>query len=283
MVSLIFILSCVFAVTTVALWFVQLGVRQGFLRYRQVFTDQARKDLLEMFLFLDPAHVWAGSLAACAALSLVTWLVAGSVILAVAVAVIVVLAPSGVLVQARRRRIRKLEQQLPDLLIELAGSLRAGSGVQQALRHSAEHAPVPLAQELQLVLREQRMGVSFEQVLVNFHRRVPVESVSLIVSALNIAAQSGGSLAETLERISVTLRARLHLIGRIRALTAQGRMQMWVMAGMPPVLVLVLHRIDPDAVSALWSTPAGWAVLLTVLVLETLGIWFIYRIVSINV
>src|SRR5699024_6377652 len=140
-------------------------------------------------------------------------------------------------------------------------------------------APVPLAQELRLVLREQRMGVSFEQVLLNFYRRVPIESVSLTVSALNIATHSGGSLAETLERISATLRARLHLIGRVRALTSQGRMQMWVMAGMPPVLVFVLHRIDPDAVSALWSTPVGWAVLLAVFVLETLGIWIIYRIV----
>lgn len=276
-------LICVFVGASLGLWFVQQRVRQGFLQYRQTFTTQARKDMGEMFLFLDPAQVWAGSLCACAVLALGAWLVTGSFVFAAVIAAVAFLAPPSVLARARRRRLHRLELQLPDLLLELAGALRAGSGIQQAIRHSADHAPAPLSQELRLILHEQRMGVSFDQVLRNFHLRVPVESVSLIVSALNIAAQSGGSLAETLERISATLRTRLHLLGRIRALTSQGRMQMWVMASMPPVLVLVLHWLDPDAMAALWQTTAGWAVLIAVAVLELIGVFLIHRIVRIQV
>ncbi len=133
------------------------------------------------------------------------------------------------------------------------------------------------------MLREQRMGVSFEHALSNLYRRVPTESLSLIVSALNIAAQSGGNLAETLERISATLRMRLHLLGRVRALTSQGRMQAWVMASLPPGLAFVLHWLDPDAMAALWYTPAGWLVLLVIVVLEATGIFVIRRIVQIDV
>lgn len=133
------------------------------------------------------------------------------------------------------------------------------------------------------MLREQRMGVSFEQALNNLYQRVPTESLSLIVSALNIAAQSGGNLAENLERISTTLRMRLHLLGRVRALTSQGRMQAWVMASLPLALAFVLHWLDPESMSALWHTPAGWAVLFLIVVLEASGIFFIRRIVQIDV
>lgn len=276
-------LLAVFILASVAFWFVMAGLQQGYSRYQQAFTSQAHNDLKEMFLFLDPAQVWAGSLYVCALLAVLAYLFTGSVIIAGMVAMVALFAPPCILARARRLRVRKLEHQLPDLLLELAGALRAGVGIQPALRHSAEHAAAPLSQELALMMREQRMGIPLEQALLNFHQRVPVESVSLIVSAMNIAAQSGGSLAETLERISVTLRTRLYLLGRIRALTAQGRMQMWVLAGMPPALALILHWLDPGAMSALWSTPGGWAVLCVVVALEAAGIYFINRIVRIEV
>lgn len=273
----------VFCVTSIALWFVQILVRQGFARYHQAFTTQTRNDLGEMFLFLDPRQVWSASLVLCAACAVVTYLIAANVLIVTMVSAVMLFAPPYVLSYARQYRLERLERQLPDLLLALAGALRAGSGIQSALRQSVKHVPAPLSQELGLMLREQRMGVSFEQALSNLSHRVPTESLSLIVSALNIAAQSGGSLAETLERIAVTLRTRLHLHGRVRALTSQGRMQAWVMAALPPGLAVVLHGLDPDTMSALWTTPAGWMVLLLIVVLETTGIFLIRRIVRIDV
>jgi tight adherence protein B len=177
----------------------------------------------------------------------------------------------------------RFEQQLPDLLLSLAGALRAGAGLQSALQTIVAQSPEPLAQELGLVLKEQRVGVPLEQALSSLRQRMPGEGTQLLVSALVIALHTGGNLAETLERIGHTLRARLHLLGRIDALTAQGRMQAWVMAGLPLMLGLVLTGLEPDAMQILWYTPLGWGVLMLVAVLELSGIWLIRRIVRIQV
>lgn len=272
----------VFIVTTVMVWFVQQWSGYGFARYHRAFTMQARKDLGDMFLFFDPGQVWLASIFLCGGVALIVYVLTYSAAMA-GLSLTTLFVPPYILSRARQRRMRQLEHQLPDLLLMLAGSLRAGSGLQSALRHGADHVEEPLSQELQLMAREQRMGVSFEQALDNLHHRIPTESVSLIVSAFNIAAQSGGSLAETLERISATLRTRLHLLGRIRALTSQGRMQAWVMVSLPPALAAVLHWLDPDAMSALWSTASGWVVIILIIVLEVTGLFFIRRIVQIDV
>src|SRR5699024_6287771 len=114
-------------------------------------------------------------------------------------------------------------------------------------------------------------------------QRVPTEGVQLVVSALHIAIQTGGSLAQMLERIAATLRARLHLQGRIRALTAQGRMQAWVMAILPVALAAVLSWLDPEGMEKLWTTPQGWLIIAVVVGLELAGLLLIRRIVSIQV
>lgn len=273
----------VFTVASILFWFVQSWTERGFTHYQSAFKKQARKDLGDMFLFLDPGQVWFAGLFLCAAVSVLIYLFTDSLILSSCAAGISLVFPPRALSHVRHRRLQRLEQQLPDMLLALAGALRAGSGVQSALRHTVDYASAPLSQELGLMLREQRMGVAFEQALNNFYSRVPTEGVSLVVSTLKIAGQSGGNLAETLERISVTLRTRQHLLGRVRALTSQGRMQAWVMASLPPGLAFVLHWLDPDAMSALWRTPVGWAVLLLIITLESVGIFFIRRIVQIDV
>lgn len=273
----------VFVVASITFWFIQVSATRGYARYQRSFTARASKDLADMFLFLDPAQVWFAALSICVFLAFVIYIFTDSLAVAAVVSGLMLLLPTYVLGWARRRRLQRLEQQLPDLLLALAGALRAGSGIQSSLRHIVPHVPAPLSQELNLMLREQRMGVSFEHALSNLYARIPTESFSLIVSVLNIAARSGGNLAETLERIAVTLRTRLHLQGRVRALTAQGRMQAWVMASLPLGLAFVLHWLDPVAMSALWYTPAGWAVLALIVVLEGTGIYFIRRIVRIDV
>ncbi len=133
------------------------------------------------------------------------------------------------------------------------------------------------------MLQEQRMGLSFEAALSNLGARLPSQGTALVVSALRVAMHSGGNLSETLERIASTLRARLYMQGRIRALTSQGRMQAWVMAALPLLLALVLDYLDPDAMALLWHTPMGWAVMAVVLLLETGGMLLIRRIVAIDV
>lgn len=279
---IVFVLSIVI-VAAVLSWFLQQYVSHAYQRYRNAFKKEATLRMSEFFLFLDPAQLWFANLVLCGFVVAFVYMVAGSVWLSAAAGALTVVAPQYTIKHLKRRRLRRFDEQLPDLLQALAGALRAGSGVQSALRHIVAQSPVPLAQEFGLVLREQRMGVSLEQALAGLYRRMPTEGAGLVVSSLKIAAQSGGSLAETLERIAATLRARLHLLGRVQALTSQGRMQAWVMACLPIVLGVVLNQLDPDSMQVLWQTPLGWTVLGVIAGLELTGILFIRRIVDIQV
>lgn len=278
----IFLLSIAVLVAILAL-FLQKSMGQAYSRYRTAFKKEATLRMSEFFLFLDPAQLWFGNVTACALVLAFVYIGTGSAWVSAATGGLALAAPLYGIKRLKRRRLQHFDEQLPDLLQALAGALRAGSGVQSALRHIVAQSPVPLAQEFSLMLREQRMGVPFEQALAHLYRRMPTEGAGLVVSSLKIAAQSGGSLAETLERIAATLRARLHLLGRIRALTSQGRMQAWVMACLPIALGIVLNQLDPDSMRALWQTSMGWTVLAVIAGLELLGIFFIRRIVNIQV
>lgn len=276
-------IACVMVLAALACWVLQGWALAAYRRYRSAFSRQVAAGMSEFFLFLDPAQLWLANLCGCVALALFCYLVSSLAWLAAAVGAAALLVPQCAVVAVRRRRLRRFDEQLPDMLRALASALRAGSGVQPALRHIVERAAPPLSQEFGLMLRQQRMGVSLEQALSALYRRMPTEAAGLAVSALNISLHTGGNLAETLERIADTLRARLHLLGRIRALTAQGRLQAWVMAGMPGALALALQYVDPDSMQYLWHTPAGWAALGLIAVLETVGVLFIRRIVAIDV
>ena len=262
---------------------VQTGLKLAYSRYRVRFTDQAHVQLSEVFLFLDPVQLWLLTLFSSVAVGLVAYGLAQSFALALIVAGLALFWPPGLMRWLRQRRQAQFERQLPDLLLSLAGALRAGAGLQSALQTIVTQSPAPIAQELGLVLKEQRVGVSLEHALSGLRQRMPGEGTQLLVSALIIALHTGGNLAETLERIGHTLRARLHLLGRIDALTAQGRMQAWVMAGLPVLLGLVLTALEPDAMQVLWHTPLGWGVLTLVGVLEISGIFLIRKIVRIQV
>ncbi|MGB3288670.1 MAG: type II secretion system F family protein [Burkholderiaceae bacterium] len=271
------------AAMAVLSWFALRSLGGVYARYRQAFTRQATERMSEFFLFLDPKQLWLANLLGGAVLVLASYAAFGSLWLAAAVGVAALAAPQYGIRRLRLRRLREFDGQLPDMLMALSGALRAGSGMQAALRHIVAQSPIPLSQEFGLMLRQQRMGVSFEQALSGVHSRMPTEGMGLLASSLKIAAQSGGNLAETLEGIAVTLRARLHLLGRVHALTSQGRLQAWIMAGLPAVLALALHYLDPDTMAVLWQTPLGWSMLGVIVLLEAAGIFFILRIVSIQV
>ncbi len=108
-------------------------------------------------------------------------------------------------------------------------------------------------------------------------------SLTLVVSALRIASVTGGGLAETLERAAQTLRNSLAMEDKIRALTAQGKLQAIVVGALPLLLVLVLAQMEPEAMALLWRTRIGWATVAVVALLEIFGIVLIRKIVAIDV
>lgn len=277
-------LSCVVAISAALLvWFIIDFGSASLARYRAAFTDRARFHLSEFFLFIDPRKLFIANLAMMVLGPLTIWAVLGSPVLAIVSLLGLAFLPRVLYAWTRRRRLLQFEEQLPDALMMLSGGMRAGLGLSSAMQQLVAEAQAPLSQEFSLLLREQRVGLTLEQALNNLSRRVPVQTTLLVVSAMKIATETGGGLAETLERTAHTLRSRLQMEGKIRALTSQGKLQGWVVGLLPVALMLILDRMEPDAMATLWHTHLGWGVLAVVAFLEFMGIYLIRKIVSIDV
>lgn len=255
----------------------------GVERYRASFTERARFQVQEFFLFVDPRTLFAANITAMFFGALVTWLVTGSLVIALPVFFALALLPRFLYARMRQTRLRKFDEQLPDALMMLSGAMRAGAGLSTALGQLVQEAPAPLGQEFSLLLREQRLGLTMEQSLNGLSRRVPTQTATLVVSAMRIANDTGGGLAETLERTAHTIRSRLQMEAKIGALTAQGKLQAWVVGLLPVGLALILSQMEPEAMRLLWTTTVGWLTLIVLALLELMGVYVIRKIVAIDV
>ncbi|HEX6703996.1 MAG TPA: type II secretion system F family protein [Albitalea sp.] len=251
--------------------------------YRRSFTDQARFRLRELFLFIEPRHLFMLNLGAMSGAAVLGWMAGGSSAFGVAAAGLVATLPRAVLRFLRQRRLNALEQQLPDALLMLAGSMKAGASLSLAVHQLGSELRPPISQEIDLLQREQRLGASLDLALENLSKRVPLQSVMLSVSAIRIASETGGQLAETLERTAQTLRSKRALEQKILALTSQGKLQALVVGALPVFLVLVLTQMEPQAMGLMFTTRIGWATLACIVVLEVLGLVVIRNIVRIDV
>jgi len=165
----------------------------------------------------------------------------------------------------------------------LASSLRAGTSLQIAMDITIRETPAPLSQELGVVVREQRLGMALEDALESLATRLKLEEVDLVVAAMTIARDVGGNLAETLDQLSHTLRAKATMEGKIRSLTSQGKLQGLIVGMLPIFLMLVLSRMQHDAMQPLFHSLLGYAVLGVIGLLEIIGFLMIRKIVAIDV
>lgn len=259
------------------------AARGAYIEWRASFTENARVTLEDMFLFIDPRRLFRLNLLMFALLPGVVWLLTGAPVLAALAGILGALLPRLAWVVMRNRRTLKLVQQLPDGLTMMAGSLRAGASLQNALDLLVRESPAPLSQEFSLLLREQRLGLALEDSLRGMGQRLKMEEIDLFVSALTIAKEVGGNLSEILERLSTALRAKAVMEGKIRALTAQGKLQGIIVGLLPIFLAGILYVMDPPAMLPLFTTVHGWGVMAGIALLLMLGAFFIRKIVSIDV
>ncbi len=239
---------------------------------------------------LDDIHIKGGykKLLAAYTVFLLTTVVAlfllqVNVVISLAMMTALCYLPFFVLNTIKKRRLQLFERQLPDAIDLMAGSLKSGNSLVGAFALIAEEFPSPLADEIGLVVREQKLGVSVDESLQNFATRMPHNSVVLTVSTIRTSIQTGGELSDALNNIAQTLRSIEQAEGKIKALTAQGKMQAWVVGLMPVILMLVLTKMEPVAMSQLWSTQIGHIALGVIIILEVLGVVFIRKIVNIDV
>ena len=277
------VLGAISLAVIVMIWTVFQMAESGLRRQKQNLQATASTSLQEMFIFVDPTKLFYINVLAFVFVPGIIYLVTENPVFALAAAVGIVLAPKLLVAYMKKKRARTFEEQLPDALLMVAGSLRAGAGLNVALESMVSETRPPISQEFELMLREQRLGVDLDTALQNMEKRMPIQDFIMVVAGMRISREVGGNLAETLEGIADTLRKKLTMEGKIQALTAQGRMQGIVMTCLPLFLMFILKHMEPEAMEPLFTTWYGWVTLAIVAVMEVIGYIFIRKIVNIDV
>lgn len=276
-------LALVFLSATCA-WLLFISRAQAKLaRYREDFTHQATSNMADMFMFVDPHRLFRINLIALVVAPLFTWVLLRDPVTSIGMFVLILVLPTYVYRSMRAKRLARVEAQLPDALTMVSGALRAGASLSIALDNLVAEQPAPICQEFEILTREQRIGVDFDVSLANMEKRIPLQDFRMLTTALRINREVGGNLAETVESLADTLRRKSTMEGKIRSLTAQGKLQGIVMTGLPVLLGVLLNFLEPAAMAKLWTTGVGWMVLTVIIVMELMGYAMIKKITSIDV
>ncbi|MFK8017155.1 MAG: type II secretion system F family protein [Gammaproteobacteria bacterium] len=255
---------------------------QGAGMYQQQFVRNVGGTLKDSFLYLDPKFLFLVNLAALVVAAAVGYMMIGAVGAIIAI-VVTSLLPGLAMRLMRKRRAEKFVYQLPDCLSSMAAALRAGTNLSRAIEQAAEQQPKPISQEFSLVVAQYKLGRDLNEALEQMYDRVKMPEVELFNSAVGISRSVGGNLADTLIILAETLREKAQMEGKIKAMTAMGRMQGWVVGCMPYVIGLILLKQEPAAMNALFHEPVGWIVIVILLLMTLIAAFMIKKIVTIDV
>ncbi len=159
-------------------------------------------------------------------------------------AVIGFVIPNGYLKHLQTTRLRRFNDQLPDMLNLMVNGLRAGYSTMQAMEAVSQELPPPIADEFRRVVQEMQLGIPMERALDNLLRRVPSDDLDLVITAINVQREVGGNLAEVLDTISFTIRERIRIKGEIRVLTSQVMYSGRFLSMLPLILAGILWAIN---------------------------------------
>jgi len=207
----------------------------------------------------------------------------GAVIFSILLGSIAGAAPLGYVLSKRSSRFDRFEQRLPDALDMMVSALRAGHSFTSAMGTAAREATQPVAAELKTCVDEQNFGLELRSAMANLAVRVPIDDVRMIVTAILIQKESGGNLAEILEKVASIIRDRFRLKRQIRVYTAQGRLTGWILSILPVVLGIGLYFVSPDNMSLLWKRPVGVKLLWTAGIMTLTGGLIIRKIIRVRI
>jgi tight adherence protein B len=187
------------------------------------------------------------------------------------------------LLMRRKKRLRKFAAQLPEALELIARALRAGHSLAAGMNLVANEMSAPIAVEFSRTFEEQNLGIPMEEALDSLTQRVPNLDLKFFATAIILQRQTGGDLAEILDKIGHLIRERFQIFGQVQALTGEGRLSGIVLLALPPVLFAVVYRMNPDYLMLLFTDELGKKMLVGGVVMQLLGALAIRKIVNIRV
>jgi tight adherence protein B len=254
----------------------------AFAEYRSAYVAEAQASLTDIFSTFSAERVFQLSLLAGGVIFMLFFLginwVAGLLFGGAAV-----IAPRLIFNILREQRKALIAQQLVDALGLLANSVRAGLTLPQAMEVLVREMKPPITQEFGRVLQEYRLGTDFDEAMLNMARRVESRDLDILVNAVMVTRRSGGNVGEIFQNIAATIRERIRIEGKIRALSATGNMQALVMSAMPFAIMLVLWFMQPEYVYQMFSTSLGLLALALVVAMVVAAFFWIRWIMDIDI
>jgi tight adherence protein B len=183
----------------------------------------------------------------------------------------------------RTKRFQRFEELFPNAIDTLARAVRAGHAFTTALELIANEISEPIASEFRKLFEEQKFGLPVRDALMNLAGRVPLVDVKFFVTAVMLQRETGGNLAEILDNLSYVIRERFKIMRQVRVYTAQGRLTMMLLMGLPPVIVVVMLTTNPSFIHPLFADPIGHTLVVGGIVLQTIGYFVIRKIIQIQV
>jgi tight adherence protein B len=183
----------------------------------------------------------------------------------------------------RTKRFDRFEELFPQALDTLARAVRAGHAFTTALELIANEVNEPVAGEFRKLFEEQKFGMPVRDALVNLTERVPLVDVKFFVTAVMLQRETGGNLAEILDNLSYVIRERFKILRQVRVFTAQGRLTMLLLMGLPPLVVVTMLVFNPGFIRPLFSEPLGHTLIVIGITLQTIGYFIIRKIIQIQV
>jgi len=216
-------------------------------------------------------------------LAVIAFVAGGNVAFGWAGALLGFFVPYAYASHMRTKRFQKFEEKFPEAIDTLARAVRAGHAFTTALEMIANEVSEPVAGEFRQLYEEQKFGMPVRDALLNLTERMPLVDVKFFVTAVMLQRETGGNLAEILDNLSYVIRERFKIQRQVRVYTAQGRLTMALLMGMPPIIVVVMMVLNPSFIRPLFSDPIGHTLLVAGITLQTVGYFVIRKIIKIQV
>lgn len=183
----------------------------------------------------------------------------------------------------RKKRFDKFLEQLPDALDLISRALSAGHAFSEALHMVSVEMPDPVATEFRKAYEEQNLGLSVKLALENLTARMPILDLKMCVTAILIQRETGGNLAEILEKVAYTIRERFRILGDLKTLTTSSRMSAWLLCGLPIFVAVMVTVMNPEYMSVLWKDPRGHYLIAAAMFMQVTGMLIVRKILKIKI
>jgi tight adherence protein B len=279
---LVLIRLAIAAIVFLIAWFNGPGIIRGWGRFERAYLERLHIALDAIYSRTNPKTFFYTHVSVTAVFFLLVSMAIG-VFNGLLFSFLAGVMPWLILSRTQTKRREKIEDQLPDALVSMANSLRAGLTLPQAMGILTDNTSPPISDEFGLLLNEHRLGLTLDEAMTNMSERVASKNLDLVITSIQVARVAGGNLPQVFEDTAQAIREIGRLEAKISAMTAQGKMQAWVLGSLPIVMAFLIYKVDPKMISPLWEDPYGWGILFFVVVFEIVGVFFIRKILTVDV